>query len=183
MIPASRPPVQWTLPPRAVLLTAVLLIVCAEVGGASMVRFKLELTRWARSAMLARPAVHGLVGVRDVDERILDEALVKFDAGLRLFHLHAEGMGLVIIATTTVAATLASSPASRRPIIALLTVGGAGYPLGYLLWSGLIPYYGLERGKTIAEWLVWIPFGGATIVALWWLAGLIAWRMTGRQHA
>jgi hypothetical protein len=181
--PASRTPVQWTLPHRAVLLTAVLLIVCAEVGGASMVRFKLELTRWARSAMLARPAVHGLVGVRDVDERILDEALVKFDAGLRLFHLHAEGMGLVIIATTTVAATLASSPASRRPIIALLTVGGAGYPLGYLLWSGLIPYYGLERGKTIAEWLVWVPFGGATIVALWWLAGLIAWRMTGRQRA
>jgi hypothetical protein len=181
--PTSRTPVQWTLPPRAVLLTAVLLIVCAEVGGASMVRFKLELTRWARSAMLARPALHGLVGVRDVDERVLDEALVKFDAGLRLFHLHAEGMGLVIIATTTVAATLASSPASRRSLIALLTVGGAGYPLGYLLWSGLIPYYGLERGKTIAEWLVWIPFGGATIVALWWLAGLIAWQMTGRQRA
>ena len=34
-----------------------------------MARFKVELTRWARSAMLARPAVHGLVGVRDVDER------------------------------------------------------------------------------------------------------------------
>jgi hypothetical protein len=161
----------------------VVLIVCAEVGGASMVRFKLELTRWARHAMLARPAAHGLVGVRDVDERVLDEALVKFDAGLRLFHLHAEGMGLVIIATTTVAATLAGSPASRRPIIALLTVGGAGYPLGYLLWSGLIPYYGPERGKTIAEWLVWIPFGGATIVALWWLAGLVAWRMIRKEPA
>src|SRR2546427_122307 len=130
----------------------------------------LELTRWARNAMLARPAVHGLVGVRDVDERVLDEALVKFDAGLRLFHLHAEGMGLVILATTTVAATLASSPAPRRSIIALLTVGGAGYPLGYLLWSGLIPYHGLERGKTIAEWLVWVSVGGATIVALLWLA-------------
>ena len=177
MIPASRTPVQWRVPPVPVLLTAVVLIVCAEAGGASMVRFKLELTRWARNAMLARPAVHGLLGVRDVDERVLDEALVKFDAGLRLFHLHVEGMGLVIVAMTTVAATLASSPASRRPIIALLTVGGAGYPLGYLLWSGLIPYYGLERGKTIAEWLVWIPFGGATIVALWWLAGLVALRL------
>src|SRR3989441_6070836 len=116
-----------------------------------MVRFKLELTWWARQAMLERPGTHGLVGVRDVDERVLDEALVKFDAGLRLFHLHAEGMGLVIIATATVAATLAGSPASRRPIIALLTVGGAGYPLGYLLWSGLIPYYGPDRGKTRSE--------------------------------
>jgi len=177
MIPDAPNPPHYRLPPVPVLLSAVVLIVCAEVGGASMVRFKLELTRWARNAMLARPAVHGLVGVRDVDERVLDEALVKFDAGLRLFHLHAEGMGLVILATTTVAATLASSPAPRRSIIALLTVGGAGYPLGYLLWSGLIPYHGLERGKTIAEWVVWIPFGGATIVALWWLAGLLVLRL------
>ena len=180
MIPDSRTPLQYRLPPVPVLLSAVVLIVCAEVGGASMVRFKLDLTRWARNAMLARPAVHGLVGVRDVDERVLDEALVKFDAALRLFHLHAEVMGLVILAMTTVAATLASSPVSRRSIIALLTVGGAGYPLGYLLWSGLIPYHGLERGKTIAEWLVWIPFGGATIVALWWLAGLLVLRLCRR---
>src|SRR3989441_11166683 len=142
-----------------------------------MVRFKLELTWWARQAMLERPGTHGLVGVRDVDERVLDEALVKFDAGLRLFHLHAEGMGLVILATTTVAATLASSPAPRRSIIALLTVGGAGYPLGYLLWSGLIPYHGLERGETIAEWLVWVSFGGAPLVGPRWLPPLPAPRL------
>src|SRR5712671_4754908 len=66
------------------LLVAGLSLVAAEVGGGSMARFKVELTRWARDGMLARPAVHGLVGVRDVDERILDEALFKFDAGLRL---------------------------------------------------------------------------------------------------
>src|SRR5262249_56147275 len=103
--------------------------------------------------------VHGLVGVRDVDERILDEALVKFDAGLRLFHMHAEGMGLVIIATSMVAATVIPSPAASRAIIALLTAGGAGYPVGYLVWSALIPSYGLERAKALPEWLVWVPFG------------------------
>jgi len=167
----------WRLPPRWVLLVAVLSIVAAEVGGGSMARFKLELTRWARDGMLARPSVHGLVGVRDVDERILDEALVKFDAGLRLFHMHAEGMGLVIIATTMVAATVIRQDAARRAIIALLTTGGAGYPLGYLVWSALIPSYGLERSKTIAEWLVWVPFGTATIVALWCLVGVVALRM------
>src|SRR5206468_802643 len=48
MIPETRAPLQWRLPPVAVLLTAVVLIGCAEVGGASMVRFKVELTRWAR---------------------------------------------------------------------------------------------------------------------------------------
>ena len=167
----------WRMPPRWVLLVAVLSIACAEVGGASMARFKVELARWARGAMLARPAVHGLVGVRDVDERILDEALVKFDAGLRLFHMHAEGMGLVIIATTMVAATVARAGVARRVIIALLTTGGAGYPVGYLVWSALIPSYGMDSAKTIAEWLVWIPFGSAAIVALWWLAALIALRM------
>jgi hypothetical protein len=170
----------WRLPPRGVLLAAVLLLVAAEIGGASMSRYKLELARWARAGMLAQPSAHGLVGVRDVDERALDEALFRFDAGLRLFHMHAEGMALVIIATTTVAATLARTAAARRVLILLLTIGGVGYPLGYLIWSALIPAYGVERSKAIAEWLVWIPFGGATIVALLWLAALTAARMVRR---
>jgi hypothetical protein len=89
-------------------VAAILLIACAEFGGASMARFKLELARGARAVMLARPAVHGLVGVRDVDEQIIDEALVKFE-----------------------------SARARRGIILLLTVGGAAYPFGYLLWSAL----------------------------------------------
>jgi hypothetical protein len=145
-----------------------------------MAKFKLELARGARAVMLSRPATHGLVGVRDVDEQIIDEALVKFDAGLRLFHLHAEGMGLVIIATTMTAATLVQSASARRAIILLLTVGGAAYPFGYLLWSALIPYYGIQSGKAVAEWVVWVPFGGATIVAAWWLVALVGVRLVRR---
>jgi hypothetical protein len=170
----------WRVPPRAVLLTAIVLLVAAEVGGASMARYKLELARWARAEVQARPAVHGLVGVRDVDERILDEALFRVDAGLRLFHMHAEGMALVIIATTTVAVTVARGAFTRRALLLLLTIGGVGYPLGYLLWSALIPTLGIERGKAVAEWLLWLPFGGATIVGLAWLSGLIAVRMARR---
>jgi hypothetical protein len=166
----------WRLPPIPVLFVGVMLIACAEVGGASMVQFKLDLTRWARGIMLARPQVHGLVGVRDVDEQILDEALVKFDAGLRLFHLHAEGMGTIIIVTTMVASSVVGHRALRRAIVLLITAGGAGYPLGYLLWSALIPFQGIARGKSVAEWLVWIPFGGAAIVAMWLLAGALAIR-------
>lgn len=170
----------WRRPPVSALLAAVLLIACAEVGGASMVKWKLELTRWARSAILARPSVHGLVGVRDVDETIIDELLVKFDAALRLFHLHAEGMGLVIIATTMTAATVVRTVAVRRTIILLLTVGGALYPVGYLLWGVLIPHYGLERGKALAEWLAWIPFGGATIAGTWWLTAILGLSLVRR---
>src|SRR2546430_16363694 len=153
----------WRLPPRAVLLAAGLLLVAAEFGGASMSRYKLDLAGWARRGMLADPAVHGLVGVRDVGERALDEALFRFDTGLRLFHMHAEGMALVVVATTTVAATLARTAVPRRTLIVLLTVGGVGYPLGYLIWSALIPSYGVGGGKAIAGGVLWVPFaGGAT---------------------
>jgi hypothetical protein len=164
----------WRLPPIPALLVGVVLIACAEVGGASMVQFKVELTRWARGVMLARPQTHGLVGVRDVDEQVLDEAMVKFDAGLRLFHLHAEGMGTIIIVTTMVATSVVAHAALRRAIVALITAGGAGYPLGYLLWSALIPFQGIARGKAVAEWLVWIPFGSAAILAMWLLAAALA---------
>jgi hypothetical protein len=170
----------WRLPPRGVLLAAVLLLLAAEVGGASMARYKLELARWARAEMLARPAVHGLVGVRDLDERVLDEALFRFDAGLRLFHMHAEGMALVVIATTTAATTLVERAALRRALVLLLTVGGVGYPLGYLLRSALIPAYGLERSKDVAEWLVWLPFGGLAIAALLALTAVLAARVVRR---
>jgi hypothetical protein len=170
----------WRLPSRAALLAAVALLVAAEVGGASMARFKVELARWARGEMLRHPGVHGLVGVRDVDERVLDEALFRFDAGLRLFHMHAEGMALVIIATTAVTATLAETAGLRRVLTLLLTVGGVGYPLGYLLWSALLPAWGVERSKAFVEWAVWVPFGGATIVALLGLLALIAARMIRR---
>jgi hypothetical protein len=178
----TEPPPTWRLPPLSVLLVAVLLIAVAEVGGASMARFKLELARWVRATMLARPAWHGFVGVRDVDEPVIDEALVKFDAGLRLFHMHAEGMGLVIIGTTTVAATWVRSAGARRALVVLITVGGAGYPVGYLLWSALIPFYGVQTSKDVAEWLIWIPFGGATIVTMWWLAGLLGWQLLRRER-
>jgi hypothetical protein len=83
-------------------------------------------------------------------------------------------MGTVIIVTTMVATSVVAHAALRRAIVGLITAGGAGYPLGYLLWSALIPFHGIARGKTVAEWLVWIPFGGAAIVAMWLLAGALA---------
>ncbi len=109
-----------------------------------MVRFKLELTRWARSVILARPATHGLVGVRDVDEQIIDEALVKFDAeppplppargghGAR-HHRHDHDRRHA----GPVRGGVGGRSSSCSPS------GGAGYPFGYLLWGALIPYHGI----------------------------------------
>ena len=175
------PAAGWRVPPTWVLLVAVALIACAEAGGASMVQFKLTLTRWARDATQARPAVHSLVGVRDVDEQILDEALTRLDGGLRLFHLHAEGMGTVIIVTTMVATTLVASSTLRGVIVVLVTVGGSVYPFGYLLWSALIPFAGVGPAKRVAEWLVWVPFGGSALVATWLLTLALAARILRKE--
>jgi hypothetical protein len=94
--------------------------------------------------------------------------------------MHAEGMALVVIATTTAAATLARGARTRRGLLLLLSVGGVGYPLGYLLRSALLPVYGIDSSKVVAEWAVWAPFGAATIVGLCWLAAVVAARMVRR---
>jgi hypothetical protein len=52
--------------------------------------------------------------------------------------------------------------------------------VGYLLWSALIPFHGVARSKTAAEWLVWIPFGSAAIVAMWLLTAALAVRLVRR---
>lgn len=168
----------WRRPPGAVLLAAVLLITLAEIGGASMGRWTPEIRASSRAWILGAGAAHGLVGTRDVDDEIVDEALVKLDGGLRLFHLHAEGMGLVIFAGALVISTLVGAPGLRRVLHGLLTVGGFGFPFGYLLWSALIPPLGVSRARGVAETLVLVPFGAAALAALWLLSGLLAWELS-----
>ncbi|MBI4607552.1 MAG: hypothetical protein HY726_00915 [Candidatus Rokubacteria bacterium] len=165
--PAPEDSAGWRRPPRPVVLAAALLIALAEIGGASMARFKPELTAFATARILERPQVHGLVGSRDVDNEILDEALVKLDGALRLFHLHGEGMGLVIFGVALVISTLVRTTRIRKTLHVLLTLGGFGFPFGYLLWSVLIPFVGVGPARTIAAILVLIPSGGLVVIALW----------------
>ncbi len=164
----------WRRPPRLVVLAAALLITVAEISGASMARFKPQITAFATARILERPAVHGLVGVKDVDDEILDEALVKLEGALRLFHLHGEGMGLVIFSTALVISTLVRAAWLRKTLLLLTTVGSAGFPFGYLLWSVLIPLLGVGGARSISAALVLIPFGALVLLALWALSVLLA---------
>src|SRR5581483_375405 len=129
---------------------AALLLVLAELGGAAMGRFKAEIDAFVVARAAERPDVHGLVGVRDVDGEILDELRVKHDSGLRLFHLHAEGLALIVLAGALVTASLTVAPGLRRALYALLTLGGAGFPAGYLVWSALAPFAGTAAARTTA---------------------------------
>ena len=172
---ASTPPTDaddrdgWKRPPRAVVLAAVLLIALAELGGAAMGRFKPEIDSFTSARVRERPDLHGLVGSPDVDAEILEEIRVKADAGLRLFHLHGEGVGLMLLAGALVVATYVSAPRLRWILYAALTVGGFVFPFGYLVSSGLIPFRGVDAARTTAAFSVLVPSGILLLLALWTL--------------
>jgi hypothetical protein len=172
----------WRRPPLPIILGCVVLIALAEAGGGAMVKFKWPIANTARDLMLQRPDVHGLVGVREVDEVELDKLKQAIDAQLRLFHLHAEGMGVVVLLAAMMVATLIPASPLQRLLYWLIGLGVL-YPLGYLAAPALIIPLGLERGKQVAEYLFWIPFGGAVIVGMWLLAGLLAREMWRRWRA
>ena len=159
----------WKRPPRAVVLAAVLLIALAELGGAAMGRFKPEIDSFTSARARKRPDLHGLVGSPDVDAEILEEIRVKADAGLRLFHLHGEGVGLMLLAGALVVATYVSAPRLRWILYAALTVGGFVFPFGYLVSSGLIPFRGVDAARTTAAFFVLVPSGILLLLALWTL--------------
>jgi hypothetical protein len=153
------------LPPALVVVLSVLLLVLAEVGGGAMVRFKVDLDRFHRAQVEDRPQVHRLVGVRQIDGPVVDELLSRSDFAFRLFHLHAEGMALVIFAAGVMVWNGVRGRLARAVLSTLLAVGGFLYPFGYLAWGSLIPVVGLAAARDLAETFLWVPFGGAALVA------------------
>lgn len=166
-------------PPLVLVLAALLLLVLAEVGGGVMTQFKVDLDRARRAQIDGRPLVHGLVGVRQIDGPVVDTLLSRADFALRLFHLHGEGMGLVMIAGGIVVVNFVRSRLLAGVLHVLLTVGGFLYPFGYLAWSLLIPILGLQPARNLAEVFVWAPFGGAVLVALGLTAVVLAGEVLG----
>ena len=131
-----------------------------------MVKFKVPLERANRERIQARPQVHGLVGVREVDGGVIDQLVARSDFALRLFHLHGEGMGLTIFAGGLMVKNFLAPSLLSRGLYVMLALGGFLYPFGYLAWSSTIPLLGVERSKELVEYLVWIPFGGAALAAI-----------------
>lgn len=170
----------WRRPPLAVMFAAALLIALAEIGGAAMGRFKPEIEGFAIARAQERPELHGLTGTPDVDGEILDGVSVKVDGALRLFHLHGGGVGLMVFAGSLVVATFAHSVPLRGALYALLTVGGLGFPFGYLAWSILIPFLAIDAARAEAIGWVLVPFGALLLVALWVLPFVLARNLLAR---
>src|SRR5918996_2555886 len=164
----------WRAPGRIVILMSALLLTVAELAGASIGRFKPQIDAYVTARVTERSDVHGLVGLPDVDKEILDELRVKHDSALRLFHLHAQGLSLILFATALVTRGLVRRPWQRRTLDTLLTLGAFGFCAGYLIWAGALPFLGLAASRAIAAKVALVPAGALLLLGLWTLTILLA---------
>ena len=83
-------------PPLVVVLVALVVIALGETAGAAMSRLRPQIERYAAARVAANPGAHGFSGSAEYDDEVRDRAIFTAEAGLSFFHLHAEGLGLVL---------------------------------------------------------------------------------------
>src|SRR5512145_3093021 len=115
-------------PPLAVVFVAIVMIALGETAGAAMSQLKPDIQRYAAARVAANPSAHGLSGSAEYDEEVRDQAIFTAEAGLSFFHLHAEGVGLVLFFASTLVATTVPWRPARALLYPLLTLGGL-FPL------------------------------------------------------
>ena len=161
-------------PPLAVVTLAVLMIALAETGGAAMAQLRPQIDSYGRSRVAARSQAHGLSGNAEYDTEVTSRAVFTAEAGLSFFHTHGEGMGLILLFTATLVATLVPGPRVRGALHVLLS-GGALFPLGYLAYAILVLELGRDAGIEMAERYVLTPLGSAAILGVLGVLGALAW--------
>jgi hypothetical protein len=166
-------------PPLLVVLVAVLVIALGELGGATLSQLRPATARWATARITANAPAHGLSGTAEYDDAVRERAVFTVEAGLSFFHVHAEGMGLVLFFASTLVATVVRSRVARRLLYALLTLG-ALFPLGYLAYALAEVELGRDDGVALAETWVLSPLGLAAIAGLIGLAIALARRSEAR---
>jgi hypothetical protein len=160
-------------PPLPVVLVAVLVIALGELGGATLSQLRPATARWAAARITANAPAHGLSGTAEYDDAVRERAVFTVEAGLSFFHVHAEGMGLVLFFASTLVATVVRSRVARRALYVLLTLG-ALFPLGYLAYALAVVELGRDDGVALAETWVLSPLGLAAIAGLIGLAIALA---------
>jgi hypothetical protein len=152
-------------PPLAVVFVAILMIALGETAGAAMSQIKPQIQRYGAQRVAANPAAHGLSGSAEYDEEVRDQAVFTAEAGLSFFHLHAEGVGLVLFFASTLVAAAVPWRRARAVLYPLLTLGGL-FPLGYLAYGAAVLEVGRDAGIELAERWILTPLGTATILGL-----------------
>jgi hypothetical protein len=137
----------------------------ASTGGL-LVRYQDTLYQAARREVVKRPEIHGFAGAEVIDEARIAEVVEQANNALRMLHVHGLGVGMLIL---TVSLVIVNLPIAERlkTILCVLMSLGALYPPGWLVLGWLIPRWGVARLRSPVEWVFFVPFGGAVIVAIW----------------
>src|SRR5207245_6753432 len=152
-------------PPLAVVPVAIPLLALGETAGAAMSRLKPEIQRYAATRVAANAAAHGFSGSAEYDDEVRERAIFTAEAGLSFFHLHAEGVGLVLFFTSTLVASAVPWRRARAALYLLLTLGGL-FPLGSLVYGAAVLELGRDAGIDLAERWILTPLGISAIAGL-----------------
>jgi hypothetical protein len=152
-------------PPLGVVLVALVMLALGETAGAAMSRLKPEIERYAAGRVAANPGAHGFSGSAEYDDEVRERAVFTAEAGLSFFHLHGEGVGLVLFFASSLVAAAVPGRRARAALYALLTLGGL-FPLGYLVYGAAVLELGRDAGVELAERWILTPLGLAAIAGL-----------------
>jgi hypothetical protein len=164
-----------------VVFVAVLVITLGELGGALMAQLRPATARFAAARIAANPQAHGLSGAAEYDDAVRERAVFSAEAGVSFFHVHAEGVGLILFFASTLVASVVRARAVRRVLYTLLTAG-ALFPLGYLAYALAVVELGRDDGIALAETWLLTPLGTAAILGLLGLAITLARRPAGAER-
>jgi hypothetical protein len=151
------------------VLVAVVMLALGETAGAVMSRLKPQIERYGAARVAANPGAHGFSGSAEYDDEVRERAVFAAEAGLSFFHLHGEGVGLVLFFASSLVAAVVLDRRARAALYALLTVGGL-FPLGYLVYGAAVLELGRDTGIELAERWILTPLGLAAIAGLAGLA-------------
>ena len=146
------------------------MLTIGSITGAVLVVLQDLLYTLARREIVKRPDVHGFAGTELIDERRIKEVADQSNTALRLFHTHALGIGMLIFIATLAIANLGLPPRVQVVLCTMVSLG-AIYPLGWLVLTWLIPYWGVDRLRTPVEWMFFVPFGGLLVAGLCFALG------------
>ena len=147
----------------------MLVIALGATAGAVMSQARGETARYARARIATNAPAHGLAGTREYDDDVIARAVFTTEAGLSFLHLHAEGLGPVILLAGTLVAT--AVPRRRvRGVLYTLFALGALFPLGYLVYAVAVLEAGSDAGIALAERYVLAPLGTVALLGLVGLA-------------
>ena len=153
-------------PPTIALIASLCMFAVGASTGGLLVRYQDALYEAAKREVVKRPDVHGFAGAEVIDQARIAEVVEQANNALRMLHVHGLGVGMLILLVSLVIVNLPIAERSKYGLCVLASLG-ALYPPGWLVLGWLIPTWGLARLRGPVEWVFFVPFGGAVILAIW----------------